>query len=188
MDTLIEAYIITIAYEEGVPALQISKKSRSSGSKNAEETTTLFVAKDGIHKLVDNILTDAGQLNSLTGNLPEDCLINLHLVYTQDSPANYNAPGFYEGDTTLLVKPEEVSTSAFKTQTGFHAYVSACVLLLPCFLTIPALLQEFSTERDRIDILQIARPTVLLQLMQLCFLSFQLLSHHLRLVFSFYRS
>jgi hypothetical protein len=73
---LMEAYVVSITYDNGVPSMQLDSQSRT-GKKNIASTLLLSDAKLGIRNLINGIIVSA---QDLPGELPCECLYYQNLV------------------------------------------------------------------------------------------------------------
>lgn len=72
---LVEAYVVSITYDNGVPSMQVDTESRA-GRKNIASSLLLSDAKLGIRNLINGIIVSA---QDLPGELPCECPVLLHL-------------------------------------------------------------------------------------------------------------
>ena len=135
---LVEAYVISIAYTNGVPSMQLYKESRA-GRKNIATSLLLSDAKLGIRNLINGIIVSAqdipGELprksrgphlfivhQSLTAALANH-IADMHLTYNNTCPNDYNPPGFRTCNDSNFIVNEKLTTRCDSLNTGHHGYV-----------------------------------------------------------------
>lgn len=69
--TLVEAYVVSITYNNGVPSMQVDTESRA-GKKTVATSLLLSDAKLGIRNLINGIIVSA---QDMPGELPSECWI-----------------------------------------------------------------------------------------------------------------
>jgi hypothetical protein len=68
---LVEAYVVSITYNNGVPSMQVDTESRV-GKKTVATSLLLSDAKLGIRNLINGIIVSA---QDMPGELPRECWI-----------------------------------------------------------------------------------------------------------------
>lgn len=136
---LIEAYVVSITYDKGVPSLQLDKESRA-GRKSIGTSLLLSDAKLGIRNLINGIIVSA---QDLPGELPRKCrgshpllvdqsltsvlanhIADMHITYNDTCPKDYNPPGFRPCDNPSFIVNEKLTSRCDSLNTGHHGYVT----------------------------------------------------------------
>ncbi|KIN04926.1 hypothetical protein OIDMADRAFT_177279 [Oidiodendron maius Zn] len=113
---LIEAYVISITYDKGVPSLQLDKESRA-GRKSIGTSLLLSDAKLGIRNLINGIIVSA---QDLPGELPPNHIADMHITYNDTCPKEYNPPGFRACDNPSFIVNEKLTSRCDSLNTGHH--------------------------------------------------------------------
>lgn len=130
---LVEAYVVSITYANGVPSMRLDTESRA-GKRKVATSLLLSDAKLGIRNLINGIIVSA---QDLPGELPCECWIrfalnligadylvnrvaDMHLTYNDDCPKDYNPPGFRPCHDPNFIISDKVTTRCNSSSTGYH--------------------------------------------------------------------